>query len=242
MDGTTVESTPSLRRLRLIAATGACAATLALASAWAPWFNSSTARGVKNTTAASTKCGKQGGMTIVDNSGATHCVVSDVSISGRALAASIEDVRASGITRNIAYSKQPKAIMTLPAPSFWALLAGILVLIACALQSMVAAFAAPLCALSAWRALNDFTQYATDVKHGGTLVSVEYGVSLTRLSIVVVSVMSVSCVTLIVKMRKSVWAARKEQGQPASALTSVLQATVSRAVSEAQKQRPGTSS
>jgi len=144
-----------------------------------------------------------------------------------------EDVRADGMSRNVVFKKLPASVASLPAATFWALLAGLLVLLACALQSLMASAAAPLASLAAWHALNALADYATDPAHGGHLVALQYGGSITKWAIVAISVLSVSGLAQLVAVRREVWATRKAAGLPASALAGVLQGAVSKAVTQA---------
>ena len=228
----------AIKRLRLIGSVAGLAAILALASAWAPWFNASTSRGVSGTSAADSVCGAKGGMVVLDAQGNQRCVVMSKSVSGREMVGQFEDVRADGVSRNVVFQKLPASVASLPASTFWALLAGLLVLVACALQSMLAAASAPLAALAAWHALNQLASYATDPAHGGHLVALEYGASVSRWCIIVISALSVSGLAQLVVVRKEVWAARKASGLPASALAGALQGAVSKAVTQAAQSAP----
>lgn len=228
----------SIKRLRLIGGVAGLSAVLALASAWAPWFNASTARGVSGTSAVDSVCGSRGGMVVVDSQGNQRCTIVSKSVSGREMVGQFDDIRADGVTRNVVFQKLPASVATLPASTFWAVLAGLLVLAACALQSMLAAAAAPLASLAAWHALNKLADYATDPAHGGHLVALEYGASVTRWAIVSISVLSISGLAQLVAVRKEVWAARKASGLPSSALAGALQGAVAKAVTQATQSSP----
>lgn len=223
----------AIKRLRLIGITAGLSAVLSLASAWAPWFNASTSRGVAGTSAADSVCGVKGGMVVVDAQGNQRCVIMSKSVSGREMVGQFQDVRADGVTRNVIFQKLPSSVASLPAATFWALLAGLLVLLACALQSLMASVAAPLASLAAWQALNHLADYATDPAHGGHLVALQYGASITKWAIVAISVLAVSGLVQLVAVRREVWATRKSSGLPASALAGMLQSAVSKAVTQA---------
>jgi hypothetical protein len=125
--------------------------------------------------------------------------------------------------------------MSLPAPTFWAVLSALLVLIACAAHSIIASILAPLASIMAWSALSKFAAYAMNPAHGGDFVEQCSGVLLTKASIGVVGVMSLSAATAVVKERRALWQERQAQGLPATALATVLRGAVTRTLADAAR-------
>lgn len=234
----------SVRRIRLIALVAALSAVLALYASYSPWFRSTSRMAQASySSAAGAACQKSGGIVVQNASGYSECAVWDATVSGRQLVEqSASAARAGGVTQNIAYKKLPSSTMGLPSPTFWALVAALLTIVAVAAHSVIAAIASPLCGLLAWGALSKFAAYAQDPAHGGAFVQQAYGVLLTKSSILLVSAMSLSGGLAVLKERRAVWQQRQAQGLPATAIATVIRGAVTRTLAEAARQMQDASS
>jgi hypothetical protein len=241
-DAATISSTDiavnrSVRRVRLVALVAVLAGCTALAAAYTPWFRSTSSLAqTALSTPADQACASQGGIVVTNAQGTPQCAVWDATVTGKELATqSNNSARANDVTQGIAYEKLPSTIMSLPAPTFWAVLAALLVLIACAAHSIIASILAPLASIMAWSALSKFAAYAMNPAHGGDFVEQCSGVLLTKASIGVVGVMSLSAATAVVKERRALWQERQAQGLPATALATVLRGAVTRTLADAAR-------
>jgi hypothetical protein len=227
----------SVRRVRLVALVAVLAGCTALAAAYSPWFRSTSRLAQSTLSAPADKvCASQGGIVVTNAQGTPQCAVWDTTVTGKELATqSSYAARANDVTKGIAYEELPSTIMGLPAPTFWAVLAALLVLVACAAHSIIASILAPLASMLAWSALSKFAAYATNPAHGGSFVEQCSGVTLTKASIGVVGVMSVSAATAVVKERRALWRERQAQGLPATALATVIRGAVTRTLADAAR-------
>lgn len=234
---TAASTSRTTNRLRLIAFVALLSGGVALASAFAPWFHSTSRLAQEHiATAADSVCSEAGGIVVQSAQGTQECAVWDTYVTGRGLAnQSAYSATADGITRGIAYQQLPSSVASLPAPTFWAILAALLVVMACAAHSIIASALAPMSVLMAWSALNNFAAYATNPAHGGSFVEQSWGTTATKLSIAVVSVMSVSGGLLVFKERRALWHERQSRGLPATEIAVVIRGAITRTLAEAAK-------
>lgn len=227
----------TVRRMRLIALVAAISAALALYASYQPWFRSTSKQAQASyASATDTACHAAGGVVVQNAAGYAECAVWDATVSGRQLVEqSATASRAGGVTENIAYRRLPSSMMGLPAPTFWALVAALLTIVAVSAHSLIAAVIAPLCGLLSWGALSKFAAYAQDPSHGGTFVVQASGVPMTKLSIALASAMAISGGVAVLRERRVVWQERQAKGLPATALATVVRGAVTRTLAEAAR-------
>lgn len=225
------------RRLRMLAALALLCGLGVLIATSAPWFEFSTKNSaIAATTPEGASCAQQGGMLVQDPSGLNHCQVVTAKISARQLAAQTKTmIRSGGPSEGIAYVALPQTVAGWPAATFWAMLGVLLVLVACITQAMSAAVLAPLATMAAWSATSQLVAYGSNPAHGGSFNTQQWGLTAMKAALTLLVVASGATGVQVVKIRRALWAKRKEQGLPATALGKALQSALARGAEMARE-------